>query len=51
MVLYERGHEEEAKVVANDLGVDGRAADRPESRELAEGADVIVVAGEDRAQA
>ena len=51
VVLYERGHEEEAKVVANDLGVPVVQLVDPESRELAEGADVIVVAGEDRAEA
>jgi LytR cell envelope-related transcriptional attenuator len=51
VVLYERGHEEEAKVVANDLGVSVVQLIDAESRELAEGADVVVVAGEDRAQA
>ena len=51
IVLYERGHEEEAKVVANDLGVEVVQLIDPESRSLAEGADVVVVAGEDRARA
>jgi LytR cell envelope-related transcriptional attenuator len=50
VVLYERGHEEEARVVARDLGVSVVQLIDPESRELAEGADVVVVAGEDRAQ-
>jgi LytR cell envelope-related transcriptional attenuator len=51
VILYERGHEEEAKFVASDLGVTVVQLVDAESRELAEGADVIVVAGEDRAQA
>ncbi|HYU60465.1 MAG TPA: LytR C-terminal domain-containing protein [Solirubrobacterales bacterium] len=51
VVLYERGHEEEAKFVAKDLGVDVVQLIDDESRELADGADVVVVAGEDRAQA
>jgi hypothetical protein len=51
VVLYERGHEEEAKFVASDLGVDVVQLIDAESRELADGADVVVVAGEDRAQA
>jgi LytR cell envelope-related transcriptional attenuator len=50
VVLYERGHEEEARVVARDLGVSVVQLIDPESRALAEGADVVVVAGEDRAQ-
>jgi hypothetical protein len=50
VVLYERGHEEEAKFVANDLGVEVVQLIDAESRELAEGADVVVIAGEDRAQ-
>ena len=49
IVLYERGHEEEAKFVANDLGVNVVQLIDAESRELANGADVVVVAGEDRA--
>jgi LytR cell envelope-related transcriptional attenuator len=48
VVLYERGHEEDAKFVARDLGVDVVQLVDPESRELAQGADVVVVAGEDR---
>jgi hypothetical protein len=48
VVLYERGHEEDAKFVARDLGVDVVQLIDPESRELAQGADVVVVAGEDR---
>jgi hypothetical protein len=50
VVLYERGHEEEARVVARDLGVNVVQLIDPESRDLVEGADVVVVAGEDRAQ-
>jgi LytR cell envelope-related transcriptional attenuator len=50
VVLYERGHEEEARVVARDLGVTVVQLIDPESRQLVEGADVVVVAGEDRAQ-
>jgi hypothetical protein len=51
VVLYERGHEEEAQVVARDLGVEVVQLLDPDTRELAVGADVVVVAGEDRAQA
>jgi hypothetical protein len=51
VVLYERGHEEDARFVAKDLGVDVVQLIDDESRGLAEGADVVVVAGEDRAQA
>jgi hypothetical protein len=51
VVLYERGHEEEARVVSRDLGVDVVQLLDPDTRELAVGADVVVVAGEDRAQA
>jgi hypothetical protein len=50
VVLYEHGHEEEARVVGRDLGVSVVQLIDPESRELAGGADVVVVAGEDRAQ-
>jgi hypothetical protein len=50
VVLYERGHEEEARVVARDLGVSVVQLIDPESRDLVEGADVVVVAGEDRAR-
>lgn len=50
VVLYESGHEAEAKLVAKDLGVEVVQLIDAESRELAEGADVVVVAGEDRAQ-
>lgn len=51
VVLYESGHETEAKLVAKDLGVEVVQLIDDESRELAGGADVVVVAGEDRAQA
>lgn len=50
-VMYAKGEQRAAQKVARDLGVDKdtvTAADR-ESRRLAGGADVIVVAGEDRA--
>jgi hypothetical protein len=50
MVLFERGHEEEAQVVARDLGVDVVEPIDSETGALAENADVVVVAGEDRAQ-
>jgi hypothetical protein len=50
VVLYEHGHEEEARVVARDLGVSVVQLIDPESRDVVQGADVVVVAGEDRAQ-
>lgn len=50
MVLYERGHEEEARAVARDLGIDAVDLIDSGSSALAEGADVVVIAGEDRAQ-
>lgn len=49
-VMFERGHEEEAQSVASDLGVDQVSPIDPETSDLADGADVVVVAGEDRAQ-
>jgi len=48
-VFFERGHEEEAKAVARTLGVDSVATVDRESSELANGADVVVIVGEDRA--
>ncbi len=48
-VFYERGHEEEAKTVARDLGVDSVSVVDSETSHLAEGADVILLVGEDRA--
>jgi len=51
VVLYESGQETAAKLVAKDLGVEVVQLIDSESRELADGADVVVVAGEDRAQA
>jgi len=48
-VFFERGHEDEAKAVARTLGVDSVAAVDAESSELAKGADVVVLVGEDRA--
>lgn len=49
-VFFQRGHEEEAKAVARTLGVDTVAVVDRDSSELAKGADVVVVVGEDRAQ-
>jgi LytR cell envelope-related transcriptional attenuator len=49
-VLFERGHEEEAQAVARDLGVDAVEPIDAEARAVAAGADVVVIAGEDRAQ-
>lgn len=49
-VLFERGHEDEARAVARDLGIDAVDLIDPDHRELAGGADVVVIAGEDRAQ-
>jgi hypothetical protein len=48
IVMYERGHEEEAEAVAKQLGVGRVEVIDSETRELAEGADVVVNAGEDR---
>jgi hypothetical protein len=50
MVLFERGHEEEANAVARDLGIDAVDLIDADSRALAGNADVVVIAGEDRAQ-
>jgi LytR cell envelope-related transcriptional attenuator len=49
-VFFERGHEEEARVVARDLGVQSVSPVDSDASGVAEGADVVVVAGEDRAQ-
>jgi hypothetical protein len=49
-VLFERGHEEEAQAVADDLGIKPVEPVDPDSSALANGADVVVIAGEDRAQ-
>jgi hypothetical protein len=49
-VMFERGHEEEAQAVANDLGLKDVSPIDSEAASLADGADVVVVAGEDRAQ-
>jgi anti-sigma factor RsiW len=49
-VVFERGHEEEAQTVARDLGVEMVSPIDAETRELADGADVVVIAGEDRAR-
>jgi hypothetical protein len=49
-VMFERGHEEEAQAVADDLGLQDVSPIDSEAAGLAEGADVVVVAGEDRAQ-
>jgi hypothetical protein len=50
LVLFERGHEEQAEAVARDLGIDAVDLIDPDSSALADGADVVVIAGEDRAQ-
>ena len=50
-VLYANGQKRAAQKVAKDLGIHGvKPVDR-DSRKLAGGADVIVIAGEDRARA
>jgi hypothetical protein len=49
-VMFERGHEEEAQAVARDLGVDEAEPIDAEASAVAAGADVVVIAGEDRAQ-
>jgi hypothetical protein len=49
-VVFERGHEEEAQSVARDLGVDMVSPTDSATSAVAEGADVVVIAGEDRAQ-
>jgi hypothetical protein len=48
VVMYERGHEAEAEAVAKQLGVERVEVIDAETRELADGADVVVNAGEDR---
>jgi hypothetical protein len=50
MVLFERGHEDEAEAVADDLGIKSVDLIDADSRALADGADVVVIAGEDRAE-
>jgi hypothetical protein len=50
MVLFERGHEDEAEAVADDLGIKSVGLIDEDSRALADGADVVVIAGEDRAE-
>jgi LytR cell envelope-related transcriptional attenuator len=50
MVLFERGHEDEAEAVADDLGIKSVELIDEDSRALADGADVVVIAGEDRAE-
>ena len=49
-VVFERGHEDEAQAVANDLGVDTVSPIDSATSSLADGADVVVIAGEDRAR-
>jgi hypothetical protein len=48
-VMFERGHEGEASAVASDLGIKTVRPIDGETRALADGADVVVVAGDDRA--
>lgn len=50
VVMFEPGHEAEAEAVAHDLGVRRIEPIDAETEALAEGADVVVIAGEDRAQ-
>ena len=47
--MYADGQKPAAQKVASDLGVDGVDKLDRKLRELAAGADVVVVAGEDRA--
>jgi hypothetical protein len=49
-VLFERGSEDAANAVASDLGVQSVEPIDSDSSALADGADVVVIAGEDRAQ-
>ena len=49
MVLYADGQKPAAQKVARDLGVEGVERARQRPRDLAGGADVVVIAGEDRA--
>ena len=50
-VLYANGQKRAAQKVAKELGIHGVKPVDPDSRKLAGGADVIVIAGEDRASA
>lgn len=50
VVLFQRAHEEEARSVASDLGLESVSPVDPDSSAVAGGADVVVVAGEDRAR-
>jgi hypothetical protein len=50
VVMYERGHEREAKLVGHDLGVRKQQVISSEIRGVAGGASVAVVVGQDRAQ-
>jgi hypothetical protein len=49
-VLFERGNEDAANAVASDLGVQSVEPIDSDTSALADGADVVVIAGEDRAQ-
>jgi hypothetical protein len=48
VVMFERGQEDEAEAVAKRLGVKDVKPMDAQTRELAEGADAVVIAGEDR---
>ena len=50
-VLYADGQKRAAQKVARDLGVDKRSVEPldGDTRRLSDGADVVVIAGEDRA--
>jgi hypothetical protein len=50
VVMYEPGQERAAKKVANDLGVKPVQAINRQTERAADGADVVVIAGADRAQ-
>ena len=51
VVRYEEGHEREARKVARDLGVGLVQPIDRQAQRLSEGADVVVIAGQDRASA
>jgi hypothetical protein len=51
VVMYGRGQEKAARKVARDLGVNPVQKMDTATRRLSEGADVVVIAGEDRAKA
>ena len=50
VVMFEPGHEREARRVGKDLGVDPVQPINRQAQRLAEGAEVVVIAGQDRAK-